>query len=233
MAQVIWRGLQYVDYRYLYNIDGPLYEYLVKASYLAFASSMVTNPTQALMKTVTMGEKNIDEWWNSRKSKIQEVSTLAYRLKHRDYDVWSGVPKDQLLPEAIGMMLDTLVEAYWGEPTEDQEEAICILLKESTYNWIKFREILTRMNNTGKKEASSQTDEKIIFASLKRINEILDGKQQKEFNSWIHRLAIKNSTSGQYPFDPKSGAEFVAKINDRRDLMLARAMKQPADTKYV
>jgi LysM repeat protein len=233
MAQVIWRGLQVVDYRRLENLNGPLYEYLVRASYLAFASTSISNPKQALINAVSIGEDRINIWWQTRTSKIQEATTLANRLRHREYDVWSGVPKNQLLPETIGIMLDTLVEAYWGEPTEDQEEAICILLRESTHNWSKFREVLTRMNSNGKKDGSSQSDEKLAFTSLKRINDILDGRQQDEFNAWVHNLALKNTTDNKYPFNPVSGAKFVAKINSRRELMLARNSKASINNTVV
>jgi hypothetical protein len=74
------------------------------------------------------------------------------------------------------------------------------------------------MNPKGKKN----NGEKIIFASLQRINKILDGEQQREFNSWVHRLATKNSNEEKYPFSPKSGYAFVAKINDFQFTMVAK-----------
>ncbi|MUK91886.1 hypothetical protein GNP80_05480 [Aliivibrio fischeri] len=44
-----------------------------------------------------------------------------------------------------------------------------------------------------------------LFANLKRINTVLDGKQQREFNGWVYRLAKakKQSEISSMPFTPK------------------------------
>ncbi|GEK13086.1 hypothetical protein [Aliivibrio fischeri] len=33
-----------------------------------------------------------------------------------------------------------------------------------------------------------------LFANLKRINTVLDGEQQREFNGWVYRLAKAKKT---------------------------------------
>jgi LysM repeat protein len=223
MAQVIWRGLQYVDYRFLANIDERLYKYLIHSSYLAFASDLIDDPHMALKNAVTKGENAVFAWWRTRESRKKEAQILAYRLTSKQFDVWSGVPRDQLLPETIGMMLDTLVEEFLLQPTELQERAICLLLKESTYSWHKFEEILARMNPSGKKESG----EKVIFTNLDRINEILVFDQQQEFNTWVHQLAEKQFLSSReialnQPFTERVGYAFSQKINELNTTMLAK-----------
>ncbi|WP_162532023.1 hypothetical protein [Aliivibrio fischeri] len=44
-----------------------------------------------------------------------------------------------------------------------------------------------------------------LFANLKRINTVLDGEQQREFNGWVYRLAKakKQSEISSMPFTPK------------------------------
>ncbi|MUK51555.1 hypothetical protein [Aliivibrio fischeri] len=45
-----------------------------------------------------------------------------------------------------------------------------------------------------------------LFANLKRINTVLDGEQQREFNGWVYRLAKakKQSEILPMPFTPKT-----------------------------
>ncbi|TDM54459.1 hypothetical protein [Aliivibrio fischeri] len=45
-----------------------------------------------------------------------------------------------------------------------------------------------------------------LFANLKRINTVLDGEQQREFNGWVYRLAEgkKQSEIPSMPFTPKT-----------------------------
>ncbi|WP_196582973.1 hypothetical protein [Aliivibrio fischeri] len=118
--------------------------------------------------------------------------------------VFSGVPSDQLLPEVVGMMLNTLVEDFFMHGEEAQETAICYLLKKTTYSWRKFEEILSRMNDFGSKEVGYEK----LFANLKRINTVLDGEQQREFNGWVYRLAKAKKQSEilipSMPFTPKT-----------------------------
>jgi len=185
LAQVIWDGLQCVDYRQLKNIDRRSYKYLVHSSYLAFASDIINNPQSALMHSVNQGRKKINEWWENRKTRQAEAYHLSRRIIDEKQDVWGGMPKDRLPPETVGMMLDTLVEDFAFRRDERQELAICLILRDTTYSWRKFDEILCRMNKNGEKANDDQTK----FNNLARINAILDGGQQRQFNHWVHQLA--------------------------------------------
>ncbi len=185
LAQVIWQGLQYIDYRQLKNINGLMYDFLVESSYMAFAANVITNPSQALMKAINAGEDALSEWYLTRQSRQDEAEILARRIL--DKEVWSGTTPDKLLPETIGMMLDTLTETFARSFEKQQEKAICYLVSSSISSWRKFEEVLARMNPKGKK----QSGDKILFDNLARLNAILDHAQQREFNRWVQSLANK------------------------------------------
>ncbi|MGF1907439.1 LysM peptidoglycan-binding domain-containing protein [Aliivibrio salmonicida] len=201
LAKVILQGLQWVGYRLLKNIDERAYEYLIKTSYLTFSSA--SNVVEALKQGVMLGDEVVDRIWNARdaiRERQKEAETLSQRIMTEE--VFSGVPSDQLLPEVVGMMLNTLVEDFFLRREEAQETAICYLLKKTTYSWRKFEEILSRMNDFGTREAGYEK----LFVNLKRINTVLDGEQQREFNAWVYRLAKakKQSEIPSMPFTPKT-----------------------------
>ncbi|GLR74561.1 LysM peptidoglycan-binding domain-containing protein [Aliivibrio sifiae] len=185
LAKIILKGLQCVGYRQLGNIDKLAYRHLVRASYLAFASDMVQYSDCALQKAIEKSVEKVNEFWDER-DRQKEAEYLAQRILEQS--IYSETEPNQLLPEVIGIMLETLVEEFLLSMNEKQEMAICVLLKQSTYNWRKFEEILSRMNSTGEK----QIGEQVLFTNLSRINEILDGGQQREFNSWVCSLAEDN-----------------------------------------
>ncbi|MBV7264518.1 LysM peptidoglycan-binding domain-containing protein [Photobacterium sp. WH24] len=214
LAKVIWEGLQYVDYRVLKNINEAAYNYLVEATYYAFAlSAAITSPVGALKQVVSLGNEKITQIRLLREESTyleEEAKTLALRIL--DDSVRSGVPFDQLLPEAIGMMLDTLVRTFLFNYEELQETAIYKLLHESTYSWHKFEEILQRMNSEGKKKSG----DKVMFHNLKRINAILDGSQQSAFNEWVMTLMETNTVADmdKTPFTPRQGQAFYQKRSE-------------------
>ncbi|EOD5327606.1 LysM peptidoglycan-binding domain-containing protein [Vibrio parahaemolyticus] len=208
LAKVIWQGLQYVDYRQLGNINKEAYAYLVDATYYAFAVvEAFSSPVNALENLVSFGAKEIQAIGQRRIILEKEALLISERILNSS--TRSGVPFDQLLPEAIGRMLDTLTRTFLFNWEEKQEDAICTLLKESVYSWHKFEEILSRMNDEGRKE----TGEDVLFKSIQRINAILDGSQQREFNYWVASLAEMNSAEkiAQEPFVPYTSIAFTNK----------------------
>lgn len=211
LAKVIWQGLQYVDYRMLQNINSLAYEYLVDATYFAFALAKgFVSPHDALKNAIAKGEETIEKIRVAREKRLDleaEAITLADRVLNDS--ARSGVPFDQLLPEAIGRMLDTLTRTFTFNWEEKQEAAICKLLEESTYSWHKFEEILARMNDKGEKAAG----ELVLFENIQRINALLDGKQQTQFNNWVATLAETNSADkvAGAPFTPYDNSAFTLK----------------------
>lgn len=214
LAKVIWQGLQYVDYRALKNIDQQAYKYLVDSTIVAFASDVIQDPEQALLKAVQAGEAQIAEWksiYEEMQNREKKAAELSRRIMNDA--TRSSVPLHRLPPEAIGAMLDLLVESFYFNWEEEQETAICKLLKESTYSWHKFEEILENMASEGRPNKA----ERVLFDNLARINAILDGEQQEEFNLWVAKLAETNKVAdiAQAPYSPRSGAMLVMK----RDLV--------------
>ena len=232
LAQVVWDGLQYVDYRQLDNVNGLMYEYLMKSSYVAFATAMF-NPAQALIETIKAGRTEIQEYWDNRQSQQAEAEILAWRILNKQ--AWSGIKPDKLQPETIGMMLDTLTETFYDSWEKDQEQAICYLLGSSIYSWRKFEEVLVRMNPEGKK----QNDDEALFDNLARLNAILDNTQQQDFNDWVHTLAQQDKLTSlaqvkgtTIPFTYYDGNRFSDKRNQVND-QLAKIGRTPQAGRYV
>ncbi|WP_417698688.1 hypothetical protein [Psychromonas sp.] len=124
------------------------------------------------------------------------------------------VPFEELLPETVGMMLNTLVTNFYLSWEEQQETAIYILLLVAVKSWRRFEEILSRMNTTGEK----QKGDKALFDNLARINAILDGEQQRSFNAWVYLLAQENEIdesnfANMRPYTPRTGHAWVNKKN--------------------
>ncbi len=209
LTKIILQGLQYVDYRMLNNINSLAYDYLVNSTLVAFARGLVTDPSQTFEKVLINGERQVMIWrdeFNKVRDRQKKATILATRIL--DESTLSGVPFEQLLPEAIGIMLDVLVEEFLFSFNEQQESAIHKLLCKSTYSWHKFEEILQCMNPDG----VAVSGEKAMFDNLARINVILDNTQQHDFNLWVTQLAEKNKLDAtSMPYTPLSGEALARK----------------------
>lgn len=209
LTKIILQGLQYVDYRMLNNINSLAYDYLVNSTLVAFARGLVTDPSQTFEKVLINGERQVMIWrdeFNKVRDRQKKATILATRIL--DESTLSGVPFEQLLPEAIGIMLDVLVEEFLFSFNEQQESAIHKLLCKSAYSWHKFEEILQCMNPDG----VAVSGEKAMFDNLARINAILDNTQQHDFNLWVTQLAEKNKLDAtNTPYTPLSGEALARK----------------------
>ncbi|MGY5540766.1 LysM peptidoglycan-binding domain-containing protein, partial [Vibrio brasiliensis] len=218
LAVILFKGLKATDYRVLDNLDGDVYRHLMRSSYMAFASDMIANPQEALKQAVMNTQLSINKWWETRldfwdteSEKKKEALHLTWRIVKSYSDVSGEVPFEELLPETVGIMLNTLVTTFYLSWEEKQETAIYILLLGAVKTWRRFEEVLTRMNVTGEKPSGGkQAEDKALFDNLARINAILDGEQQISFNNWVLKLAqvkeINESNFAQMrPFAPRSG----------------------------
>ncbi len=189
------------------NINEEAYTYLFRAAFSAFTEK----DFKPIKDAIEIGTRKIDTWWLYRIDHINEdlfISDEAKRLTKRilDRNVLSGVSLRVLPPETVGMMLNTLVHTYVFNREEKQEKAIYMLLAGAVRSWRKFVEVLAHMNVEGKKQSSDDA----LVKNLKRINYILDGDQQKEFNQWIAQLASVNYLENmgmvpkKFPFTPSS-----------------------------
>jgi LysM repeat protein len=213
LAKVIWGALAVVDYRTLQCIDEEAYNFLSSAAYYFF-----TVPNQALEGVINGGAEAIDEWWIEQKSVLVDRELRSEQaLQIADTIIkgggkYSGVDQNQLPPETIGMLLDTLVQTFYWNQEEDQEKAIVILLTGSIgRSWRKFEEVLAHMNPTGEKKSG----DKGLFDNLNRINAILDGDQQDHFNDWVSWVANGQDDvvhRDKLAFAPFKGTAFANKL---------------------
>lgn len=129
LTKIILQGLQYVDYRMLNNINPLAYEYLVNSTLVAFARDLIADPIQPFEDVIFAGEERVVRWkreFESLNERQQQATALANHIL--DESTLSGVSFEQLLPEAIGIMLDVLVEEFPLSFNEQQESAIHKLL---------------------------------------------------------------------------------------------------------
>ena len=77
---------------------------------------------------------------------------------------------------------------------------------------------LAHMNVEGKKHSSDDA----LVKNLQRINYILDGDQQKEFNQWIAQLASVNylDNMGMIPSTPFTIYDFQHRKQKKRELKI-------------
>ncbi|MGD8232749.1 LysM peptidoglycan-binding domain-containing protein, partial [Vibrio sp. TRT 1302] len=237
LAVILFKGLKATDYRVLANIDREVYQHLIESSYIAFACDVIANPQDALKQAVMNSSQSINTWWDERlenwkgeSDKKKEAFRLARRIVANYSDVIGEVPFEELLPESVGIMLNTLVTTFYLSWDEEQEKAIYILLLGAVRTWRRFEEVLTRMNATGEKPSGGkQAEDKALFDNLARINAILDGEQQTSFNNWVLKLAqvneINESNFAQMrPFSPRSGWSWSQK-RERVERQIARLNK--------
>ncbi|MDC5841937.1 LysM peptidoglycan-binding domain-containing protein [Vibrio europaeus] len=237
LAVILFKGLKATDYRLLDNLDDDVYRHFMRSSYMAFASDVITSPEEALKQAVMNTSQSINDWWKERtrlwqieSEKEKEAFRLARRIVTKYNDVTGEVPFEELLPETVGIMLNTLVTTFYFSWEEKQETAIYILLLGAVKTWRRFEEVITRMNATGEKPSGGkQAEDKALFDNLARINAILDGEQQTSFNNWVLTLAKineinENNFAQMRPFEPRSGWSWNQK-RDRVERQIARLNK--------
>ncbi|PSV31363.1 hypothetical protein [Photobacterium sp. GB-210] len=219
LAKIIWEAIDTIGCRVIKNIDSQSYNYLYQAAYNAFTDINLNT----IENSINTGFVNISDWWRYRLVMIKndmfisdEAKRLSARILNQDRKVLSGVSLKVLPPETVGMMLNTLVHTYWFNLEEEQEAAIYVLLSGTIRSWRKFVEVLAHMNIEGKKQSSDNA----LINNLQRINKILDGKQQIEFNQWIAQLASVNhlDNMGMIPSTPFTIYDFQHRKQKKRVL---------------
>ncbi|WP_297476671.1 LysM domain-containing protein [uncultured Photobacterium sp.] len=221
LAKIIWEAIDTIGYRIMGNINEEAYTYLFRAAFSAFTEK----DFKPIEDAIEIGTRKIDTWWLDRIDHINEnlfisdeAKRLTKRILDRERKVLSGVSLKVLPPETVGMMLNTLVHTYWLNLEEEQEAAIYVLLSGTIRSWRKFVEVLAHMNVEGKKHSSDDA----LVKNLQRINYILDGDQQKEFNQWIAQLASVNylDNMGMIPSTPFTIYDFQHRKQKKRELKI-------------
>ncbi|MNJ50097.1 hypothetical protein D3C77_453590 [compost metagenome] len=173
-----------MDYRHLLGVTKESFSYLASGLY-----QVATSPVNIANKAFDDSFETMRRWWRARQASKTEAQGLAtYVDKHKADKVMmvrdQPVPFSLLPPETLGPMVYVLTEGFIESFSELQEEALVILLSE-IQSWRKFIEVLEHCSpKAGKVNA---------MVSLERINAILDGYEQNQFNRFIEHLAINQS----------------------------------------
>ncbi|MNJ42404.1 hypothetical protein D3C77_373750 [compost metagenome] len=170
-----------MDYRYLMGVTEGAFSYLASGLY-----QVATSPVKVAQEAFDNGAWQMHEWWKARQASRVEAQHLAsYVRAHKIDKVMmvrnQSVPFSLLPPETLGPMVYLLTEGFAESFNEQQEEALVILLSEIR-SWRQFIEVL--------EHCSSKAEKVNAMESLERINAILDGYEQNQFNRFIENLAI-------------------------------------------
>lgn len=174
-----------MDYRYLLGVTEGAFSYITSGLY-----QVATSPIKVANEAFDDGVVAMRDWWKVRAASKIEVQNLAnYVIQHKADKVMmirgQPLPFGLLPPETLGPMVYVLTEGFVESFNELQEEALVILLSEIRH-WRQFIEVL---------EHCSPKAEKVnAMDSLERINALLDGYEQNQFNRFIDSLAINQLT---------------------------------------
>jgi hypothetical protein len=180
LLKLVCEALADVDYRYLLGVSQEAFNYMAWGIY-----QIASAPKDALVKAFEDGSRDMRLWWQNRQASMEEAENLArYLLKNRAVLInGKRLPLDKLPPQTVGPMLYVLSESYVESFHEYQEKAIVLLLSHLYRRWRHFIEALEHCSSNGAKVNAME--------SLNRLNRLLDGRQQQEFNQFIERLAVR------------------------------------------
>ncbi|MGE4405864.1 LysM peptidoglycan-binding domain-containing protein [Pseudomonas sp.] len=180
LVKLVCEALADVDYRYLLGVSQDAFSYMAWGLYQA-ASSPV--------KAFEIGEERLKLWWRKRNTSMAEAEHLAhYLLKHRAVLInGQRLPLDKLPPQTVGPMLYALSESYVESFHEYQEMAIVLVLSHLYRRWRQFIEVM--------EHCSADASKVNAMESLNRLNRLLDGQQQQEFNHFIEQLTARGLPS--------------------------------------
>jgi len=177
VAKLLCEALSEVDYRYLFGVAKDAFDYIAYGIYHVIAS-----PGQVAGKAFEKSYEEVFQWWQLRSSLKVEAGNLSENLL-RDGSVIlddKSLSVGKIPPQAMGPMLYALSESFLDSWESEQEKAIVLLLT-SIVSWHQFVEVLEHMSSKAAKVNAAR--------NLNRLNSILDGRQQDEFNQFIHNLS--------------------------------------------
>lgn len=174
-----------MDYRHLLGVTTEAFGYLTTGIY-----QVAVAPGKAIINAFDDSALKMRDWWMARDASKAEAKNLAnYVIKHKSDKVLmvrgQRLPFRLLPPESLGPMVYMLTEGFVESFNELQEEALVILLSEIR-SWRQFIEVLEHCSpKAGKVNA---------MESLERINALLDGYEQGQFNRFVDGLVINQTT---------------------------------------
>ncbi|MHC8306193.1 LysM peptidoglycan-binding domain-containing protein [Pseudomonas sp. PB3P13] len=176
-------ALSKADFHYQLAITEDAFNYMAVGLF-----KIATNPGQSVASAFEGGFRKMSLWWKQRESTKQEAQRLAtYLIKNQSIKIDTKIiPIQKLPPQTIGPMLYLLTESFVESWAEDQEQAIVLVLSHLR-SWRHFIETLEHCSKNGKKVNA--------MASLDRLNSILDGAEQQQFNRFLNTLTVNISSS--------------------------------------
>ncbi|MDD0971420.1 MULTISPECIES: LysM peptidoglycan-binding domain-containing protein [Pseudomonas] len=187
LIYVFCNALSKADFHYQLAVTKDAFSYMAAGLY-----KIATNPGESVASAFDGGFRKMSAWWKQRESTKQDAQNLAkYLIKNQSIQIGKKtIPLQKLPPQTVGPMLHLLTESFVDSWAEDQEQAIVLLLSHLR-SWRHFIEALEHCSKNGEKVNSMN--------SLNRINSILDGAEQQQFNRFIKTLAVNiNSSTIEY-----------------------------------
>lgn len=187
LIYVFCNALSKADFHYQLAVTKDAFNYMAAGLY-----KIATNPGESVASAFEGGFRKMSSWWKQRESTKQEAQNLAkYLITNQSIQIGKKtIPLQKLPPQTVGPMLHLLTESFVDSWAEDQEQAIVLLLSHLR-SWRHFIEALEHCSKNGEKVNSMN--------SLNRINSILDGAEQQQFNRFIKTLAVNiNSSTIEY-----------------------------------
>jgi murein DD-endopeptidase MepM/ murein hydrolase activator NlpD len=180
LLKLVCEALADVDYRYLLGVSQEAFNYMAWGLY-----QVASAPGTAAIQAFENGAQKMSIWWRRRSASMVEAENLArYLLTNRAVLInGKRLPLDKLPPQTVGPMLYVLSESYVESFQEYQEKAIVLLLSHLYRRWRQFIEAMEHCSPNGAKVNAME--------SLNRLNRLLDGRQQQEFNQFIEQLAVR------------------------------------------
>ena len=149
---------------------------------------VISQPGETLGKAFSDNVEDMGKWWQKRIATKHEAQKIAnYLLNNKTIKVnGKNIPISFLPPETVGPMIYLLTESFVESWAEDQEKAVVFLISHIR-TWRHFIQVLEHCSNDGKKVDA--------LKSLNRINALLDGTEQLQFNQFIKSLATNNDST--------------------------------------
>lgn len=185
LAYVLCSALSKADFHYQLAVTKDAFNYIARGLF-----QIVTHPGEALGKAFSDSARDMATWWQNREATKLEAQKMAnYLLKNQAINVNNKrIPLNILPPETIGPMIYLLTESFVESWAEDQEKAVILLLSHLS-SWRHFIQVLEHCSKGGEKVEPMK--------SLNRINALLDGAEQQQFNRFIKSLAVNNESTSR------------------------------------
>ncbi len=178
LIYVFCNALSKADFHYQLAVTKDAFNFIAQGLF-----KVTTQPGLKAQEAFSKGAESMRDWWTDRQGTKQEAEKLAtYLLDKKSVEINNKkLPLNRLPPQTIGPMIYLLTESFVESWAEKQEKAVVLLLSHLG-SWRHFIEVLEHCSKNGTKVDAME--------SLDRLNALLDGAEQQQFNRFIGTLAI-------------------------------------------